>query len=620
MPSVNDPTIVEIHGQTYDVLRVTGTEVTLRSHASGKTITRHPADLAVTDPAFVKRSPRLVDELAPHLRQRLGALAAHLREVDEGVSRDGSRRPEYDLLTTSQETRVARKLCEMEQAGMRMSRAKFMRKLTAYRKYGLAGLVDGRWIRQHDPRKHIPGPVYDTLLDVLNESVNKSTKTRKYVIEEVRKRVRREHGPNVLLPSDASMYRYLNILGQARNLTASGPTRQSAANRRDKTFAKNTERFPGAEVQVDTHQLDVFVYAGKKTVRPYLTVMLDVATRMVLAFTLRIKATKGVDHVLLIAQALTPRQNRPDLSEVRAALQDQMPDHTLLSWEEYQELAREQPYIHPRRIHMDNGKDYLATSVHDATGAIGGDITLSAVRTPTDKAHVERFFRSLESGFVETLPGHTAGNVNDRGKEPENDDLLTIDMLWALLDDWIMRDYHRRPHASLRDERQHRVNISPTQAATSAVSAVSQFRLPWTREMYLSALEPHWRTITDIGVTHNTRQYDSEELHPYRNLMSPDPRKKGKWPVKVDPYNPRVVWLEIARGKFIECRERGTDQAGYLPLLPPVVDDPRADVARFDAAAAGTPMLQPEPPVLPSVESATYEDDDEDDDFDYTNV
>ncbi|UYK40053.1 DDE-type integrase/transposase/recombinase [Microbacterium terricola] len=604
----------------HNIVAVAGTEVTLVSRETGKKTVRHAAELASDD--FPRPDPRVLDELDAPLKRRVVTLADHIREVETGVGPDGERRPAYDLETTTQETRVQHKVRELQAYGMRMSRTTLMRKLAQYREDGLSGLVDGRWTRLSDPTKNIPVPVRDAILDVLHEGTHQSTRTAKYVMDEVRRRVRRQHGTDGDV-SDSSMYRYIEQLDAGGYLRGKASTRRSAADRPKKEkFKKNVEQFPGAEVQVDSTPLDVLVRNGKKVVRPHLTVMLDVGTRMVLAWTLRTKATKGVDHVLLLGQALTPRQNRPDLSGVRTALNDQRTDFELMDWAEYQDLARQHPFIHPRRIQMDNGKDYVSETFRAAAECCGIDISLSPPRTPTAKPHVERFFKTVKEMFIQTLPGYTGGSPSDRGHKPEEDNLLSLDMLWALLDDWFMRDYHQRAHRGLFDPRQPTVSISPLEKATIAVTQVSQFCIPMTTNGYVGLLDTVWRVISDVGVQVNSRQYDSPELHPHRNKKSSHKKHKGKWKVKRDPYNTRVVWVELDNGTFIECTERGSDLVNLQPDLAPVTDEPRAQVAQFNAVTTGTPFPQSTPASAPAVAAASFDDfdDDDDDEYDYTSL
>lgn len=618
MPS-KTPAPVRIDGALHDVQTVTGTEVSLVNRLTGTTVTMHPAELARGSLKKPRITPRALEQLSTTQIDHIGSLADHIREVDTGVWHDGSVRERYDPATTTQEMRVARKVEDLKNVGTSTSRATIMRDLADFRAHGPAGLIDGRWAPQRKPSSRFPAKVLDILLDVLNEATQASTRTRKYVIQEVRRRTAIKYGESIRPPSDKTMYRKLKQLDDAKYLTAAATTRKSDAKRPQRTLAKNTQYLPGAEVQVDSTPLDIMVWAGDKMTRPVLTTMVDVATRMILAQTLRIEAAKSADHVDLLLQAFTPRQNRVDKSRVRAVLNDSLPAGLQLMGDvEYQELATAHPFIRPRAMQMDNGNDFRGRTLGDAGEFFGMDVTLSAPYTPTDKPHVERANRTIKDMFIQYLPGFTGGSVAHRGKKPEDDELLTLDMLRELLDDWVMRDYHQRPHESLRDQRRPTVRISPLEMARQATFSVADFAVPISPTQHIGLLPTEWRIISSVGVTVATHQYDSDELHQHRGKLSKHTKHKGKWPVKVPPYVTDVVWVEVADGEYIECRERGSEVRLLKPHLPPLpAETMRGDAARLDAALLGLPHPQATPAVAP----ATFDDDDQEtDDFDYDNV
>lgn len=620
MPSANSPVAIRLDGETYDLIKVTGTEATFISRTSGEEATCHPADLADDNaPVRLVRKPRDILDLPPLAAQRVDEMADHIREVATGEWRDGTRRPRYDPETTSQETRIARKLEDLAAVGIVLSRRSMFRKLRDFRDSGRSGLIDGRTVRMYDPLAKASEEVRDVILEVLSQSNHQATRTTKYIIDTVHTKLRRLYGDDYPLPPVSTMYRWLTAYGQARNLRKSAATRSSAANRRDKTFTKNTEWYPGAEVQVDAHDVDIEVWVGDKLVRPKLSAMLDVATRMVLAVSLRTTATKGVDQAWLLAQAMTPRQNRPDISAIRAALDEQMPNHNLLPWDEYQRLAAAHPYIHPQRVMMDNGKEFKNSTVRGTAEFLGIDIVLSAPRTPSDKSHIERWFQTLETSFVQYLPGYIGGDPSKKG-DTTRDKHLTLDMFRALLDDWLMSEYHQNPHEGLRHPTRPTVRISPLAKAAQATSDIAQFRTPLTQEMYKALLPTEYRVIGATGVKVGTVEFDSVELHPFRYRKSSDPRNKGKWPVKVDPYNPRIVWVEVAPGRLIECHERGSEYRHLQPQFEPAGDLERAQVAQFDAAQAGTPLTAPVASRLPEAGASLTDAEDEEDDFDYGEI
>lgn len=339
---------ITIEGREYEVITATPTRLVLREFTTGEYREIHPGAVPPTDVPTARRNPRTLAHIPAKNRDTIARLVPHLKEVLTGIGANGVRRPEYDPSQVSQTVAIARKVNELNAAGVQMSERTFWRRLSSYRQFGETGLIDGRWIRTRGPHERIPQPVMDALLDVLNETTGDSNRTRKYVIDEVRRRVRREHGPDFTMPSQASMHRHISMLSEARYLTHKASTRRSAAGRPKGPFTNNVKILPGAEVQIDSTPLDVLVATEKGPKRPVLTIMIDVATRLILAYSFRLEATTSVDHAFLITQALTPRSNRPSVESHRALLSGLYPQARLLEWAEYERLSAAQPFVRPR--------------------------------------------------------------------------------------------------------------------------------------------------------------------------------------------------------------------------------------------------------------------------------
>lgn len=605
---------IQLDGAGYDIIGSTSTTVRMVEQTTGEEKSVSTAALADALAVPAGTSPRVFDHLDERVVSEVVTLADDLDEVLTGVGRNNTARPEYDTATTTQETRVTRKLRELTATGRGMSRATFFRKLTAYRSEGIVGLIDGRALRQQGPLDRVDDRILTELLSEMAAQSHISTGTKARITLRTRAQVRKLYG-DIPTPSNATFYRLIDCLDAGRHTTGSARTRRSLAERPDRTFAKNVPLFPGSEVQIDSTPLDVFVRTPDgKTVRPVLTIMVDVCSRSILASTLRLKATKAVDHVLLLAQSLVPRTSRPSRAPFRELVQRAHPGISLIPAEEYEVLAQAHPYIYPRRVMQDNGRDYLSTTFRAACEKFGLDVTLSPPHTPTSKPHVERMFGSINHLFVQHLPGYTGRGVEFRGAAPEKEELLTVEALRELFEDWVLRDWQNRPHSELRD-RLHPTRLrTPNQVASEAAYTAAQLRLPLSRNDYISLLDTRWRVITSTGIQIDNRRYDSELLHPLRNSRSAHKRHGGKWEVKVDPYAPGCVWVVTREGEFIECRERGADVYEYEPQFddaPPAAAEYRELNARADAELTGTAL--PAPVVVPQV----VPDDPEDDDDEY---
>lgn len=612
----NQPVYIAIGADVYEMTGATPTEVTLVHRVSRTTRTLPHHELANLVEKEKHVSPRVLDTLPQHVLDRIITLAADMDQVLTGVSRSGKKDPDYDLATTSQETRITRKLAAMSDAGRGMGRSAFFDKLTRYRREGIMGLVDGRSLRQFPPLENLDWRVLQVLESVIDDQAQRSTGTISRIIREAEEALREQYGA-IKLPSRANWYRLVGILGTGKYSTDSAKTRRSLAERPNRTYAKAERLMPGSEVQVDTNTMDVEVRTPKgERTRPRLTVMVDVYSRTIMAYTIRIGAAKAVDHTMLLAQALTPRPNRPSRTAWRNELQKRNPQHRLLSEEEYEEHAAAHPYIFPRSVSIDRGSDFAGLTFRAGLEQAGGSLVLSAPHTPTSKPHVERQFGTVNSTFTQYLDGYIGRSPEHRGREVPLDQLLTVEMLRELFEDWVISEWQNRPHSSLRDRlAPQQRGLTPNQKAGQAAMSVAQVRVALDRDDHIRMLVSTFRTITSTGVKYNNREYDSPLLHVLRGTKSGHPRQGGKWEVKVDPYNPECVWVIDGHDNLIECTERGADARLYEPeFIEAEAETYRAHTAQLDAELAGTPFPRATPPPLPEHTASTVDIDEWDDD------
>ncbi|MBN2060734.1 MAG: DDE-type integrase/transposase/recombinase [Deltaproteobacteria bacterium] len=123
---------------------------------------------------------------------------------------------------------------------------------------------------------------------------------------------------------------------------------------------------------------------------------------------------------------------------------------------------------------MDNGQDYASKHIEAACGALGVDLDFTPPFTPEAKPHIERFFRSLSMSLFEELDGYIGHSVADRkaiesqksfaqrmfNKDAVIEIRLMPDELQEIIDTWIEKIYHQRPHSSLGKSPEERAGES----------------------------------------------------------------------------------------------------------------------------------------------------------------
>ncbi|MFN7190353.1 MAG: hypothetical protein ACK5U4_02790, partial [Rhodospirillales bacterium] len=115
----------------------------------------------------------------------------------------------------------------------------------------------------------------------------------------------------------------------------------------------------------------------------------------------------------------------------------------------------------PETVKTDNGADFTSRWTSSAFAALGIRQNLCTPYDPTQKPHIERFFKTMSHELLEILPGFKGHSVAQAQairaragyakRQGEGDDLLfsvslTAAQLQAALDAWLLGKYEQRPH------------------------------------------------------------------------------------------------------------------------------------------------------------------------------
>jgi putative transposase len=185
-------------------------------------------------------------------------------------------------------------------------------------------------------------------------------------------------------------------------------------------------------VQIDHTSVDVIVVDEVHRLpigRPWLTLAIDVATRVVVGFYVSLEAPSSTSVALCLTQAVLPKE----------------------SWLKARALACAWPvWGLPRALHADNGPDFTSAALRRGCDEYGIKLILRPIATPHYGGHIERLIGTL-MGRVHLLPGTTGSNPQDKGAYPaESESALTMAELERWLTIEICEQYHRRVHRGLR--------------------------------------------------------------------------------------------------------------------------------------------------------------------------
>ena len=236
-----------------------------------------------------------------------------------------------------------------------------------------------------------------------------------------------------------------------------------------------------------------------------LTVAIDVATCVPLAAVLR-PSTKAADAAILLARMLTPVPEQPGWLGTVDYARDTIRAGVIPDQDEVLRIMASRPTIVPESITIDRGKAYASSTFLNGCETLGISVTMAAPRSPTDKPHIERWFRSLNTLFTQFLGGYKGSNVLLRGGPR-----------WG-------------------GRLQRGAGLGP--------GVNPSVPMPLAREQFIGLLPREFRAVNADGITMDQMRFDSPALHPYRRRPSgrgePHP---DLWQVHADPYRMNCIWL-----------------------------------------------------------------------------
>lgn len=267
-------------------------------------------------------------------------------------------------------------------------------------------------------------------------------------------------------------------------------------------------------VQIDHTLVDLFVVDAvhrRPIQRPWLTLAIDVASRMVAGFYLSLEAPSSASVALAMHQAVMPKA----------------------PWLKARGIELDWPASGlPDIVHVDNAREFRARALSRGTAEYGIELMHRPVARPHYGGHIERMIGTM-MGAVHMLPGTTFSTIAERGDyNPERHATMTLDELerWLALE--IVGPYHNAVHGGL--------DLPPSAAWQDAVSSRrAPFRHPHDEDQFLQDFLPfEERSIRRDGVHLFGLRYWDDVLSPWAGRLGRRLR------IKYDPRDLSCVFVE----------------------------------------------------------------------------
>lgn len=167
--------------------------------------------------------------------------------------------------------------------------------------------------------------------------------------------------------------------------------------------------------QADHTLLDILVKDGNQVKKPWLTIILDDYSRAIAGYSVFFSAPSAIQTALAFRHAIWHKSR--------------------MGWD----VAGI-----PDVLYTDHGSDFTSRHIEQLAISIKTRLIFSAVGQPRGRGKIERFFRSLSQVLLPTLPGYQPPGTKSKDKK-----LLTLPQLSARIEDYIVNDYHLKPHGTM---------------------------------------------------------------------------------------------------------------------------------------------------------------------------
>lgn len=294
-------------------------------------------------------------------------------------------------------------------------------------------------------------------------------------------------------------------------------------------FSPIASEFPGADwplsiVQIDHTKVDIILVddLNRRPIgRPWITLAIDVFSRMVAGFYISFDPPGALATGLCIAHAVLPKEQ----------------------WLAKHDLDAEWPvWGFPKSLHLDNAKEFRGTMLQRACAEYGIDISWRPVARPHFGGHIERLLGTLLKE-IHTLPGTTFSNPRERGDyDSEAKAALTLSEFEAWLATYIAKVYHQRKHSSIGKPplAKYREGVfgtaqRPGVGLPARITDEQRLRLDFTP--YVE------RTIQDYGVVIDEIHYYHDVLRRWIGAKDRSSKQKRKFLFRRDPRDISTIWF-----------------------------------------------------------------------------
>lgn len=375
--------------------------------------------------------------------------------------------------------------------------------------------------------------------------LNTQKRSISYTCNEVARRCR---NAGLELPHASTIRRRIKALSMKETLR-----RREGSQAVRNQYAPIQGVFPGANwplamVQIDHTPVDLILVDDihrRPVGRPWITLAIDVFSRMVAGFYVSFDPPGALAVGLCLAHAILPKE----------------------SWLAQHEITTSWPVWGVMdSVHADNAKEFRGHMLRMACQEYGINLHWRPVARPHYGGHIERLLGTLNHE-IHNLPGSTFSNPRTRGAyNAEQHAAMTLSEFERWLSITVVEVYHQRLH--------HELGATPLQKYEEGIFGTAERpgrglpdRLLEERRLRLDFMPYQERTVQRHGLVIDEIQYYDDVLKLWVNAADPSDatgKRKRKFIVRRDPRDiSRVHFYDPELKEYFEIPYRNT---AYPPM------------------------------------------------------
>ncbi|MFA6193006.1 MAG: Mu transposase C-terminal domain-containing protein [Sulfurimonas sp.] len=281
--------------------------------------------------------------------------------------------------------------------------------------------------------------------------------------------------------------------------------------------------YPLQVIQIDHTPVDIILVDDqdrKPIGRPWITLAIDIYSRMIVGYYLSLNAPSVTSVAMCITNAVLPKDELLFKFDINT------------NWD---------VWGFPDTIHADNGADFRADALKKACQINGINLEFRPIGKSNFGGHIERVIGTIMKE-IHSIPGTTFSNIKERQTyDSDGNACMTFSELEKWIVTFITKIYHKRVHSGL--------GMAPEKKWEEGIfGSVNQEGVGYPPKptdsltITIDFLPMFTRTIQKNGVNIDGLNYYDNVLRSKINLIDEENNKKKIYIFKRDPRDISYIW------------------------------------------------------------------------------